>query len=173
MAASSCGPWISLALFHHLGNRWVAEDCRLVLLSGVTLMAVPLALMCAFDDDKTVAHGQEQQGQGREPMLPTTRSNGNSGTLTGPALEPPADQICQADGSATAAVGAEAQPAADLISLSGPAGGCGNPDLEEPGCCGCRCCALPDGAVVTVLVSVSDFIGAFASGGRPDLRFAW
>ncbi|EFN59526.1 hypothetical protein CHLNCDRAFT_138179 [Chlorella variabilis] len=125
VAASSCGPWISLALFHHLGNRWVAEDCRLVLLSGVTLMAVPLALMCAFDDDKTVAHGQEQQGQGREPMLPTTRSNGNSGTLTGPALEPPADQICQADGSATAAV---------------------------------------DGAVVTVLVSVSDFIGTFASG---------
>lgn len=64
--ASSFGPWLSLLLFRRLGNKWVAADCRAVLLCGVALMAVPLALMLCFDDDRALKHhGQplEQQQQ--------------------------------------------------------------------------------------------------------------
>ncbi len=72
--SSSFGPWISLALFHFLGNQWHAHDCRLVLASGLLLMAAPLALMCFFDDDQTLEAQQlraqqaagQQGGQQRE-----------------------------------------------------------------------------------------------------------
>ena len=41
--SSSFGPWLSLALFSLLGNRWHERDCRLVLLAGVALMVVSQA----------------------------------------------------------------------------------------------------------------------------------
>ncbi|KAL4431233.1 hypothetical protein ABPG75_006489 [Micractinium tetrahymenae] len=76
VVSSSFGPWLSLALFHFLGNQWHAHDCRLVLGSGLLLMAAPLALMCCFDDDQTLEAQQrraqlagEQQQAAEQPHV--------------------------------------------------------------------------------------------------------
>jgi MFS family permease len=52
--SSTCGPAISIVLFLCLGNTWEAGTCRVVLLAGLVAMLLPLALMCFFDDDKTL-----------------------------------------------------------------------------------------------------------------------
>ena len=83
VVASSFGPWLSLVMFACLGNRWHADDCRLVLLSGVALMALPLALMCLFDDDRTLQHPpcahQEQQQDKRDPLRRWGRGSSSGG----------------------------------------------------------------------------------------------
>jgi hypothetical protein len=135
--ASSFGPWLSLAMFAHLGNRWHADDCRLVLLSGVALMALPLALMCLFDDDRALQHPphreqQQQQQQQHRDLLPTS------------------------DSGAAAAVEVEAGLEERLLEDDGGNGG----GAQQAGCCS----ALPPGLVVTLLITGSDLIGALASG---------
>jgi hypothetical protein len=140
--ASSFGPWLSLAMFAHLGNRWHADDCRLVLLSGVALMALPLALMCLFDDDRTLQHPphrEQQQQQEQRGLLPTSGG-----------------------GAAAAAVVEAGLEERLLDGGDGDNGG----DTQLAGCCR----ALPPGLVVTLLITGSDLIGALASGKRRLVR---
>ncbi|PRW58602.1 MFS general substrate transporter [Chlorella sorokiniana] len=85
--ASSFGPWLSLLLFHRLGNKWDAADCRAVLLCGVALMVVPLSLMLCFDDDRALKHhgqpslavaGGQGQQQGQQQRTGSSGSDGSS-----------------------------------------------------------------------------------------------
>lgn len=154
VGASSFGPWLSLLLFQRLGNRWDERDCRAVLLSGVAVMAVPLALMCCFDDDKA------EEGS-------TGPAAAAAAAAAAPAIDAEAAHTAEATAEVPAGSAAPtpADSSSDLVSLldgdAGDAsGGGGEPQC---GCCGC-CASWPSGLVVTVLISVSDFLGAFASG---------
>lgn len=168
MLAFSFGPWLSLFLFHRLGNQWRVDDCRAVLLSGVALMAAPLALMCFFDDDRAVqhrgaAHPGQQQGtrQGTEQQEPCC---GDGGSGEGDSSEPQA-AAAAAPGAAPAA-GGGGGPGVAAATAADPAAGDAVGWLEEgeaedapPPCCG-----LPAAVAVTLLITASDLIGALASG---------
>ncbi|KAI3433329.1 hypothetical protein D9Q98_003147 [Chlorella vulgaris] len=178
--ASSFGPWLSLALFHRLGNRWDADDCRLVLLSGLALMVLPLILMCTFDDAKALQapaqpgwgrqqqqqqqQQQEQQGHGprqvteREShalLLPTTAVGGaGSGLDQQPLTAAENGQACVLE-AADIATAVPASCVADSYEQTQV-----HQAPRRRGCCG----TLPDGLVVTLLIGGSDLIGALASG---------
>jgi hypothetical protein len=174
---------LSLALFHRLGNRWDADDCRLVLLSGLALMVLPLILMCTFDDAKALQapaqpgwgrqqqqqqqqqqQEQEQQRQGpgqvseREshaPLLPTTAAGGiGSGLDQQPLTAAEDGQACVLE-AADIATAVPASCVADSYEQTRV-----HQAPRRRGCCG----TLPDGLVVTLLIAGSDLIGALASG---------
>jgi hypothetical protein len=179
--ASSFGPWLSLALFHHLGNRWDPLDCRLVLLSGVALMVPPLALMCLFDDDKALAHQQGCQGAGRGPGRQHAvrqpdpgaqdAQSGRTPLLDGASdgLEP---GLAECHGHAEAACAtdsAEQEPQQSSCAVeAGSASNLGSLAQHQGSGQPRRWIRLHAGLMVALLITVSDFIGAFASGeARP------
>ncbi|CAL8471361.1 g10903 [Coccomyxa elongata] len=52
--SSAVGPIVSVVLFFILGNQWKVDECRFVLLFGLTFMVLPLSIMCFFNDDRTL-----------------------------------------------------------------------------------------------------------------------
>mmetsp|Transcript_15599 Transcript_15599/g.47073 ORF Transcript_15599/g.47073 Transcript_15599/m.47073 type:complete len:476 (-) Transcript_15599:190-1617(-) len=48
----ACGPLIGIVLFLFMGNNWENGACTAVVLTGLALMAIPLALMCLPSDHK-------------------------------------------------------------------------------------------------------------------------
>lgn len=177
LLASSFGPWLSLGLFHHLGNRWDAQDCRLVLLSGVALMVPPLALMCLFDDDRALAHRQASQGEGpgagqQPPRHPDAGPQDGNSSQT-PLLVGAVDDAGLAGGSSDAEAGCAAagsveQEAAQSLCAGGAGSASSLVSLAQPR----RRVWLHDSVVVAALITVSDFIGAFASGELMTWRSA-
>lgn len=127
--SSSFGPWLSLALFHFLGNRWHARDCRLVLGSGLLLMAAPLALMCRFDDDQTLEAQQRRAQQAAGPLSgeqPAAGSEPLQGRLAEPAACPAGGEpaSCQDGISGSAAAAGAAGEAEE--GAAGPLASAGN-----------------------------------------------
>lgn len=127
VVSSSFGPWLSLALFHFLGNQWHAHDCRLVLGSGLLLMVAPLALMCCFDDDQTLEAQQlrarQATGQqGGQQLEGGQHSGGQRQLEGGPAALPAcADGElagCRDSGSNAGVPPAGSAPAAEVAEAA-------------------------------------------------------
>lgn len=184
VGASSFGPWLSLLLFHFLGNRWEPAACRAVLLCGTAVMVVPLALMCLFDDDRAAQYHalptQDARATGRQHgPQPAVSADGCSDTAGSRACSECSAVSADLPIANTAAAGlgcngsqAAATMGGDLASLHGSGGDAAAEEAQlagEEGAGQERRGGLPAGLVVTLLISCSDLIGALASG--MTLRF--
>jgi hypothetical protein len=63
---SSVGPLISLGLFWYLGAEWTADQCRIVLVTGLALKLIPVCLLFGLSDDHSLTESSEGLGARKE-----------------------------------------------------------------------------------------------------------
>ena len=162
----------------------------MVLLAGLSLIVVPLTLMCFFSDDRSlgarstahseqVEHWQDAESAVRE-KLPDGREQHHSeadrgGNTAKAHIAPHQHQLIAADaqlpgdraeGAVNAAEQHDAVPKAAERGVSHcSAGPNGSHQRKAWQRCCCSCCpGAQHSLMIPILISISDFIGSLAAG---------
>lgn len=147
IVSSGMGPIVSVVVFLHLGDTWTLTDCRLVVLIGVITMIPALCMMFFFDDDLALP----PEDSLTEPLVLSCPENGgteeNGNASIGDGIENLSADNCDVRRDTNCREGDD----------TGPNGSPGYIAQEESG---------PPGAaiIVPLLLTLSDFLGALASG---------
>ena len=168
------------------------RECRVVLLAGLSLIVVPLTLMCFFSDDhslgaRSTAHSeqverwQDAESAVREKLL-DGREQHHTGTggggHTAKAHAAPQQQQLTATAADAQSHGSRAGGAGNAAEQHDPvpkavetgashrsAGRTGSHPrkAQQRSCCSC-CPGAQHSLMIPILISISDFIGSLAAG---------